>query len=98
MQSVIDISVIVPVVERYDDWRNCTASIKKAWKTPEVHEFIYVLDGDFAGCWRFSSVSSRKAKRSRSSNSPMVREATALTVVCNTPPGMSSLRCLRINR
>jgi len=50
MQSVIDISVIVPVVERYDDVAELYGLYKKGLEdSGKSHEFIYVLDGDFAG-------------------------------------------------
>ncbi len=50
MQSVIDISVIVPVVERYDDVTELYGLYKKGLEdSGKSHEFIYVLDGEFAG-------------------------------------------------
>jgi len=48
MDPVIDISVIVPVVERFDDVAELYALYKKGLEdTGKSYEFIYVLDGDF---------------------------------------------------
>jgi len=48
MDPVIDISVIVPVVERFDDVAELYALYKKGLEdTGKPYEFIYVLDGDF---------------------------------------------------
>jgi len=48
MESVIDISVIVPVVERYDDLAELYGLYKKGLEdSKRSHEFIYVIDGDF---------------------------------------------------
>jgi glycosyltransferase involved in cell wall biosynthesis len=50
MDAVIDISVIVPVVERYDDVAELYGLYKKGLEDcGKSHEFIYVLDGDFGG-------------------------------------------------
>jgi glycosyltransferase involved in cell wall biosynthesis len=48
MGPVIEISVIVPVVERYDDVAELYGLYKKGLEdSGKSHEFIYVLDGDF---------------------------------------------------
>jgi glycosyltransferase involved in cell wall biosynthesis len=48
MEPAIDISVIVPVVERYDDVAELYGLYKKGLEdSGKSHEFIYVLDGDF---------------------------------------------------
>ena len=48
MDPLIDISVIVPVVERFDDVAELYALYKKGLEdTGKPYEFIYVLDGDF---------------------------------------------------
>ena len=48
MESAVDISVIVPVVERYDDVEELYGLYKKGLEdSGKSHEFIYVLDGDF---------------------------------------------------
>jgi glycosyltransferase involved in cell wall biosynthesis len=48
MESGIDISVIVPVVERYDDVAELYGFYKKGLEdSGKSHEFIYILDGDF---------------------------------------------------
>jgi glycosyltransferase involved in cell wall biosynthesis len=48
MEPMIDISVIVPVVERFDDVAELYALYKKGLEdTGKSYEFIYVLDGDF---------------------------------------------------
>jgi len=50
MESVIELSVIVPVVERYDDVAELYGLYKKGLEdSGKSYEFIYVLDGDFAG-------------------------------------------------
>lgn len=48
MESIIDISVIIPVVERYDDLAELYGLYKKGLEdTKRSYEFIYVVDGDF---------------------------------------------------
>ena len=48
MEPAIDISVIVPVVERYDEVAALYGLYKKGLEdSGKSHEFIYVLDGDF---------------------------------------------------
>lgn len=48
MDPVIEISVIVPVVERFDDIEELFGLYKKGLEdTGKAYEFIYVLDGDF---------------------------------------------------
>jgi len=50
MESMVDISVIVPVVERYDDVAELYGLYKKALEdSGKSYEIIYVLDGDFGG-------------------------------------------------
>ena len=48
MESVIELSVIIPVVERYDDIAELYGLYKKGLEdSRHSHEFIFVLDGDF---------------------------------------------------
>lgn len=48
MGSVIELSVIIPVVERYDDIAELYGLYKKGLEdSKHSYEFIYVIDGDF---------------------------------------------------
>ena len=52
MISNPEISVIIPVVDRYDDVKDLFHKYKRVLvKTGKKHEFIYIIDGDFKEVW-----------------------------------------------
>ncbi len=59
----MDISIIVPVVERYDDLRKLYSEFSSAFdKLDKSYEFIFVVDGQF--CEAFEDLKKLKTENS----------------------------------
>jgi glycosyltransferase involved in cell wall biosynthesis len=53
MDNTTELSIIIPISERYDDAKSVYASYKDAIASiGQPHEFIYVLDGDYPGFFK----------------------------------------------
>lgn len=81
-ENKVDLSVIVPVTERYDDPKELFAAYKAGVeKTSLSYEFVYVLDGSFPGVLdALNSLKSAGEKIKIIKLAKWFGEATALTI------------------